>query len=81
MADRFHTEDYDKLCRICCQFLGEENYNKENHKHKIEKIYFININIGDPQIHPKNLSQMLLSNVYCRQNVKYHKHINIQELD
>ena len=40
---QFHTEDIDKLCRIYCQFWGKENYNKENHKPKIEKIYFINI--------------------------------------
>ena len=44
MPGGFHTEDIDKLCRTCCQFLGKENYNKENHKHKIEKLYFININ-------------------------------------
>ena len=37
MADGFHTEDRDMSCRICCQFLGKENYSDENHKHKIEK--------------------------------------------
>ena len=55
MADGFHTEDIDKLCRICRQFLGKENYNKENHKQKIENIYFININSDNPQIHPKKI--------------------------
>ena len=55
MAGGFHTKDIDKLCRTCCQFLGKENYNKENHKHKIEKIYFININSDNPQIHPKKV--------------------------
>ena len=44
-----------------CQFLGKENYNKENHKHKIEKIYFININRDNPQIHPKNICQKCYS--------------------
>ena len=40
MADGFYTEDIDKLCQIFCQFLGKENYNKENYKHKIEKIFY-----------------------------------------
>ena len=53
MDDRFHTEDIDKLRRICCQFLGKENYSKENQRHKIQKIYFININSDNPQIHHK----------------------------
>ena len=36
--------------------MGKENYNnKENHKHKIEKIYFININGDNPQIQPKKI--------------------------
>ena len=55
MAGGFHTEDIDKFCQTCCQFLGKENYNKENHKHKIEKLYFININSDNPQIHPKKV--------------------------
>ena len=55
MTDGFHTKDIDKLCRICCQFLGKENYNKQNHKQKIEKIYLININSDNPQIHPKKI--------------------------
>ena len=29
--------DFDKLYQICCQFLGKQNCNKENYKHKIEK--------------------------------------------
>ena len=45
MAGGFHTKDIDKLYQICCQFLGKENYNKEYYKHKIEKIYFMNIHI------------------------------------
>ena len=60
MAGWFHTEDIDKLCRICCQFLGKENYNMENHKHKIEKIYFINTNSDNPLIHPKPASNVTL---------------------
>ena len=55
MADGFHTEDIDKLCRICCQFLGKENYNKGNYKHKTEKIYFMNINSNNPQTPPKKV--------------------------
>ena len=43
MADGFQIEDIDKLCRICCQIFLKENYSKENHKHKIEKIYFIKV--------------------------------------
>ena len=43
MADELHTKNINKLYQICCQFLGKENYNKENYKHKIEKIYFMNI--------------------------------------
>ena len=61
MAGGFHTEDIDKLCRICCQFLGKENYNKENHKHKIEKMYFININSDNPLLHPKKICQKCYS--------------------
>ena len=45
MADGFHTKDIDKLYQICCQFLGKENYKKENYKHKTEKISFMNIYI------------------------------------
>ena len=45
MTDGFDTKDIDKLCRICCQFLGKEIYNNENFKHKIENIYFMNIHI------------------------------------
>ena len=55
MVDGFYTEDIDKLCRICCQFLGKENYNMKNHKQKIEKIYFININSDNPQKHPEKI--------------------------
>ena len=55
MPDGFHTEYIGKLCQICCQFLGKENYNKENHKQKIEKIYFINTNSDNTQMHPKKI--------------------------
>ena len=46
MAIGFRMEDIDKLCRVvsCRQFLGKENYNKENQRYKIEKIDFVNIN-------------------------------------
>ena len=45
MADGFHTKDNDKLYQIYCQFLGKKITIKENYKHKIEKIYFMNIHI------------------------------------
>ena len=45
MVDSFPAKDIDKLYQICGQFLGKDNYNKENYKQKIEKIYFMNIHI------------------------------------
>ena len=45
LADGFNTEDTDKLYQIYCQFLGKENYNTGNYKHKIEKVYFMSIHI------------------------------------
>ena len=43
------------------QFLGKENYNKQNQKHRIEKIYFININSDIPQMHHKKDSHKCYS--------------------
>ena len=46
MADGFHTEDIDRLYQLCCQFLGKKiTIRNTNYKHKIEKIYFMNIDI------------------------------------
>ena len=46
VADGFHVKDVDKLYQICCQVLGKKiTIRKTNYKHKIEKIYFMNIHI------------------------------------
>ena len=41
MADGFHTSYIESIVG----FLRKENYNKENYKHKVEKISFMNIHI------------------------------------
>ena len=46
MADGFHIKDIDKLYQICSQFLGKKiTIRKSDYKHKIEKMYFMNIYI------------------------------------
>ena len=46
MVDGFHIKDIDKLYQIYCQFLGKKiAIKKTDYKHKIEKIYFMNIHI------------------------------------
>ena len=79
MADGFHTKDIDKLCRIRCQFFRKENYNEENHKHKTEKTYFINIFT----IHKYSLKEFATNVIlYCLLPSKgKYKHITILQLD
>ena len=39
MVDGFHTKDIDKLCQICCQFLGKEITIRETINTKLKKMY------------------------------------------
>ena len=52
-----HTEDLQKLCWICCQFLGKGSYYKEKHQENIKDIFLINIKIDNPSIHPDKICQ------------------------
>ena len=46
MADGFHTKDNVwQVISNLLSVLGKKKYNKENYKHKIEKIYFMKTHI------------------------------------
>ena len=57
MSVLLHTEDLQKLCRICCQFLGKGSYCKEKHQENIEHIFLINIKNDNPSLHPDKICQ------------------------
>ena len=56
MSVLLHTEDLQKLCRICCQFLGKGSYCKEKQEN-IEHIFLINIKNDNPSLHPDKICQ------------------------
>ena len=59
-----HTEDLQKLCRICCQFLGKGSYCKEKHHENIK--HFLSIQETTILLTPRqNLPEMLLCYVCC----------------
>ena len=55
MSVLLHTEDLQKLCRICCQFLGKGSYYKEKHQEIIEHIFLIHIKNDNPPLHPHKI--------------------------
>ena len=57
MSVLLHTEDLQKLCRICCQFLGKGSYCKEKHQENIEHIFLINTKNDNPSLHPDKICQ------------------------
>ena len=61
MSVLLHTEDLQKLCRTCCQFLGKDSYCKEKQRENIEHIFLINTKNNNPSLHPDKICQ----NFYC----------------
>ena len=51
MSVLLHTEDLQKLCQICWQFLGKGSYCTEKHQENIEHIFLINIKNDNPSLH------------------------------
>ena len=61
MSVLLHTEDLQKLCQICRQFLAKGSYCKEKHQVKIEHVFLINTKNNNPSLQPDKIGEKYCS--------------------
>ena len=56
-AQLVKTKKKTELCRICCNIIGNKNYDVKKYTDSIENYFYININIDNNALHPEDMCQ------------------------